>query len=179
MENHLSSERCALCSLSPATHCTIGACPRRDLPGTADTKGSSTWACQADAPYQNKSRFSLEYLFHRVYQSTQCEFSREIEMPATKSSVVCVLSSLAPQHLRASPKNPVIPFRLLSATDLHFQSRLAVRKPCTGDPRKGGEKLHQVFEPLTLSSNAHHPFGDTRGAVTPTFSLLLCAVRDL
>lgn len=37
----------------------------------------------------------------------------------------------------------------------------------------------QVFEPLAVSSNVHHPRGDKWDAVTPTFSLLLWAVRDL
>lgn len=68
-------------------------------------------------------------------------------------------------------------FRLDSLARLVMH--LEAHRPCTGDPWKGGEHLHQVFEPLTPSRRAAHPCGDGWDVGTPTFSLLLCAVRDL
>lgn len=66
---------------------------------------------------QNKSRFSLEYLFHRVYQSKQCEFSRDVETLATKSSMLCVLPSLTlPVSDSKSTKICFDPIQTLSIT---------------------------------------------------------------
>lgn len=66
---------------------------------------------------QNKSRFSLEYLFHRIYQSKQREFSRDVETLATKSSMLCVLPSLTlPVSDSKSTKIFFDPIQTLSIT---------------------------------------------------------------
>lgn len=134
--------------------------------------------------HQNKSNFSLEYLFHQVYQSKQCGFSRGGKPLTTKSSMLCVLPSLTlPMSDSKSTKICFDPIQTLSITFffyiLHFWLHLEAHRPCTGDPRKGGEHLLEVFEPVTPSRSVPQACGDGWDVFTPTFSLLLCAVRDL
>lgn len=114
--------------------------------------------------------------FPVVYQSKQCEISRGTEMPATQSFILHVLPALT--SWQQVHRSPLIHFKPLSAADSHFQLHLAVHKPCTGAPWKRGQQCSECFS-HALSRDAHHCFGGTRDVVTPTFSLLLCAVRDL
>lgn len=71
--------------------------------------------------------------------------------------MLCVLPSLTlPTSDSKSTKICFDPIQTLSITFffffphiLHFQLHLEAHRPCTGDPGKGGEYLHQALEALT------------------------------